>query len=143
MDFAMSRLADGQWVHVYPEGRVNERGDVTPLLPLRWGVGRMVAEVPPDAPVPVVVPIYHLGMDGVLPNVKPYVPRLLSRQRVTVCVGRPVDVERVLRDTEGQSKEERRKAVTEAVDKALRELRKEAEIHHAKHTFTGRDESTL
>ena len=35
----------------------------------KWGVGRLVA----DAHVtPIVIPIYHQGMDSILPNREPY-----------------------------------------------------------------------
>ena len=139
MDFTVARLRDGQWVHVYPEGRVNDNGAEQPLLPLRWGVGRLVTECQDERPI--VIPIYHMGMDKVLPNVKPYVPRLF--QRVTVCVGEPIDMDEVLRKTEGLDVEERRKAITEEVEEALRRLRKETEIHHAKHVFRNEDRSAL
>ena len=56
-------------------------------LRYKWGVGRMIWEC---TTTPLIVPIFHLGMDKVLPNTKPYVPRLFKR--VTVMVGNPIDV---------------------------------------------------
>ena len=71
MDFALDRLKEGHWLHVYPEGRVNANKE---LIRYKWGVGRLISECRPRM-LPIVVPIYHLGMDSVLPNKKPYIPR--------------------------------------------------------------------
>ncbi len=56
---------------------------------LKWGVGHLVSEVP----TATVLPLFHLGMDGVQPNhaqgESPFVPRPAGK-RVTVCVGEPI-----------------------------------------------------
>ncbi len=74
--------------------QVNTNPRDTALLPLRWGVGHLVLEcfkrVPTEEESPVVLPIYHLGMDDLLPNTKPYFPRVAKR--VTVCIGEPIPV---------------------------------------------------
>ncbi len=57
-------------------------------LRLKWGVGRLVSDCPK---LPTVLPIYHLGMDHVLPNKEPYRPRI--GQAVTICVGKPIRVD--------------------------------------------------
>jgi monolysocardiolipin acyltransferase len=57
-----ARLLEGDWVHVFPEGRVNQSG--TLLHPLRWGVGKLIASVTANSPSglpPLVLPIYHTG----------------------------------------------------------------------------------
>jgi monolysocardiolipin acyltransferase len=64
VEFCLDRLNEGSWTHVYPEGQVNEKKTD---LRLKWGVGRLVAD---SNVTPVVVPIYHLGMDEVRANVK-------------------------------------------------------------------------
>jgi monolysocardiolipin acyltransferase len=46
-----------QWVHVFPEGKVNT--DMSRLMRFKWGLGRLILEADPT---PMVVPIYHLGM---------------------------------------------------------------------------------
>lgn len=132
MDFCLDRLGEGHWLHIYPEGRVNADGQTKALLPLKWGVGRLVVESPV---VPIVVPIYHLGMDKVLPNKKPYVPRI--NQRVTICIGEPIELKQVLADLEARkaSDEDKRKTVTDLIRSHMLKLRAETEIHHAKHTF--------
>ena len=124
--FSIDRLNEGHWVHLYPEGQVN--ADKRNMR-YKWGVGRMVAEckVPP-----IVIPIYHIGMDSVLPNTRPYYPRF--GKKVTVLVGRPIP----LKDTveklklEGASDEEKRRTITSVIEYHLKSLRINAEIYHAK-----------
>jgi monolysocardiolipin acyltransferase len=47
-------------------GKVNEEKSE---MRLKWGVGRMICEA---KVAPVVIPIYHQGMDSILPNRTPY-----------------------------------------------------------------------
>lgn len=70
VDFTIKRLNEGHWVHLYPEGKVNL--DKTDMR-YKWGVGRLISECKKP---PIVIPIYHLGMDDILPNTKPYIPRI-------------------------------------------------------------------
>ena len=56
METAISKLKQGEWIHIFPEGKVNQVGK---LLPLRWGVGKLIDSC---SPPPVVIPIYHHGM---------------------------------------------------------------------------------
>lgn len=74
-----SRLVGaGQWVHLFPEARVVQTGrlgldPITVRSPetlarlgrLKWGVGKLIAHAPRH---PVVVPFYHAGMAGILPQ---------------------------------------------------------------------------
>jgi monolysocardiolipin acyltransferase len=57
MQFCLARLNQGQWAHIYPEGKVNVDPS-EPLLPLKWGTARLIDDC---EKTPVVVPMYHLG----------------------------------------------------------------------------------
>ncbi|KAJ1500102.1 hypothetical protein HMI54_012181 [Coelomomyces lativittatus] len=61
MDSALELLSNGQWIHIFPEGKVHQAGGI---LRFKWGVGRLIAEcsVPP-----IVVLIHHSGFSKVYP----------------------------------------------------------------------------
>lgn len=131
MSFCLDRLKDGQWLHIYPEGKVNVEKE---YIRLKWGVGQLISTSPI---VPIVIPMYHLGMDEVLPTKKPYIPRI--GKRVTVCIGEPIDFDETLKelDRNGASQEQKRKVITDIIEKNLLKLKIETEMWHAKRTSKG------
>ncbi|KAF0718853.1 Aste57867_1451 [Aphanomyces stellatus] len=92
------KVQDGDWVHVFPEGKIVQGGALggrdgptaTTIGRLKWGVGKLIARA--DV-TPVVLPIYHLGMDHVMPQTQHHklrsiIPR--TGQRVHALVGDPI-----------------------------------------------------
>lgn len=172
VNFLVERLSLGEWVHLFPEGQVNtcshhvpsphhhhqHQHDDTcyrrPLLPLRWGVGRLLLE---PKITPILLPYYHVGMDRVLPNKEPPLPNAVRsslswwqqqrlrlreqcqfywprpRRRVTVVVGHPVSLTDIIGELRsgGASAQLARATITRHVQKALEELRVHALAAHA------------
>ncbi|XP_011698451.1 PREDICTED: tafazzin homolog isoform X1 [Wasmannia auropunctata] len=127
MDFCIERLALGDWVHVFPEGKVNMLKEE---MRLKWGVGRLILESPVT---PIVIPICHFGMDEVLPNEPPYM--LKVGKRVTMNYGEPIDLSGLLAELrESQASEmEARKAITDHIQEELIRLKAATEkLHEAK-----------
>ncbi|XP_003396297.1 tafazzin isoform X1 [Bombus terrestris] len=124
IDFCIEKLAAGDWVHVFPEGKVNMFKD---NMRLKWGVGRLILESPVT---PLVIPIYHLGMDEVLPNEPPY--RLKIRKKVTLNYGEPIDFTELLEQLRASkaSEVEARKAITDRIQEELIKLKTITEELH-------------
>nr|XP_041567880.1 tafazzin isoform X3 [Taeniopygia guttata] len=103
MDFILEKLNQGDWVHVFPEGKVN--------------LGQEVAR-------------FKWGMSDVLPNQRPYVPRV--GQHITVVVGRPFSARPLLERlrSEGTPTVELRKALTDFVQREFEALRGHARTLH-------------
>lgn len=79
IDYSIDRLNEGDWVHIFPEGKVN--GDKKHIR-LKRGVGRMIMECKEE---PLVLPLFHTDMEEVLPNQAPY--RLKFGKNVVFNVG--------------------------------------------------------
>ena len=59
MRIAQERLDRGDWVHIFPEGRVNQTGRIWPF---KWGVGQLVLETTRRHGVgPILLLLVHSG----------------------------------------------------------------------------------
>ncbi|KAI9317967.1 acyltransferase-domain-containing protein [Dichotomocladium elegans] len=57
VDFAIRKANDGDWIHIFPEARVNQTDS---MIRFKWGVGRIVME---SKKCPIVVPVWHNGKE--------------------------------------------------------------------------------
>lgn len=113
IDLCIEKCALGHWVHVFPEGKVNmEKEEIR----LKWGVGRIIYESPK---IPIILPLWHEGMDTVLPNVEPYMFK--CNKKVTINVGQPLDLNSYIKELKDQQVPETvaRQLITEKVQEAL------------------------
>jgi len=56
MEIALSHLNAGSWVHMFPEGKVNE--NPSRLLNFKWGVARLILD---SKKPPVLMTFWHDG----------------------------------------------------------------------------------
>lgn len=97
---------------------------------LKWGVGRMIFEAPVT---PIVIPIWHIGMDDVLPNYPPYV--LKFRKNLTFNYGQPIDFTEMIKSLKERKATdvEARKEITDRIQEELLKLKEETELLHQKY----------
>ena len=97
-------------------------------LRLKWGVGRMLYETYPIKPI--VIPIWHEGMDEVLPNYPPYYYRY--NKKLTFNYGPPIDLDQTFKYIFDSKLDEveARKVITDKLQDELYSLRRETEIIH-------------
>lgn len=101
VDIAIKQLNEGNWVHLFGEGKVNQppnypRSHGVARLPrFKWGVGRILMET---AIPPVIIPMWLTGFDKLMPEhrVSPYkyFPKLGIR--LGVAFGDPIPVEEIM-----------------------------------------------
>eukprot|EP00871_Galdieria_phlegrea_P004234 jgi/Galph1/4811/GphlegSOOS_G3471.1 len=94
---AIGMLQRGDWVHVFPEGKVCQRG----IGLIRRGVGKMIAVATERLGfTPLILPIYHEGMENVMPQSRE-TNELWSKlpscgKDIYIMVGDPVGVDDIL-----------------------------------------------
>jgi len=92
MTEALSHLYEGDWLHVFPEGRCCPHSALNPH-PLRWGAAKLVVQALALGREVRVVPVMHVGMEAVMP-IGGRVPRV--GRDVWVLVGEEVEVRGVV-----------------------------------------------
>ncbi|ORX39877.1 hypothetical protein BD324DRAFT_615344 [Kockovaella imperatae] len=90
VDEAIKILQSGGWLHIFPEGKVNQR-NINPeggLIRFKWGVSRILMD---SKTLPEIIPMWISGFDTVMPEPRS-VPKWLPRRggKVTVTYGQPV-----------------------------------------------------
>lgn len=125
VDLCIHKLSIGDWLHIFPEGKVNMTKD---YLRFKWGVGRMIYESPV---MPIIVPIWHEGMDEVLPNYPPYI--LKFGKKITINVGEPIDINQLVEELRAKNTPEpiARKIITDELQDHMNRLRNATEELHS------------
>ncbi|XP_065176926.1 tafazzin-like [Sycon ciliatum] len=129
MDEAINLLGQGRWLHIYPQGRILHKREEDATQRLKWGIGRLVADCP-TFPAPKILPMWHVGMDDFMPNVRPY--RMHLGQRITLVLGKAMDFTDQLKEMRERncSQMRIRKQITDQVQDRLSEIREEAWALH-------------
>jgi monolysocardiolipin acyltransferase len=114
-------------VHVFPEGKVNMEKE---HMRLKWGIGRILYELYPQ--IPTIIPIWHEGMNELLPNYPPYYFRL--NKKLTFNFGNPIDISETLKSIFEKKLDEvtARRIITDKLQEELNMLRDETEVLHRK-----------
>ncbi|KNC86030.1 hypothetical protein SARC_01830 [Sphaeroforma arctica JP610] len=105
---ACDKVRFGEWVHIFPEGRVHQSGKLG--SDLKWGVGRLVANSDPDAPPPLVVPVYQYGIQNTIKlnkvtnQIESYMPA--TGLKFVVKIGDPIPIDDILAKYRKQKAEE-------------------------------------
>jgi monolysocardiolipin acyltransferase len=142
MDMALSKLNNGGWVHIFPEGSRSKDGGKT-VAPAKRGVGRLVMDA--DS-LPVVIPFVHTGMQDIMPVGK-RIPR--AGKRVIVVVGDPINFNDLIIDNSDETQHisrgilydkaterigQRLQELKAEVDRLAAEQKSELQHHHARDT---------
>lgn len=91
MDMAISKLNQGGWVHIFPEGSRSRDGGKT-MSSAKRGVGRLILDADN---IPLVVPFVHVGMQDIMPIGAKF-PRI--GKTVTVLIGDPIYLDDLLKE---------------------------------------------
>ncbi|KAG5677801.1 hypothetical protein PVAND_007529 [Polypedilum vanderplanki] len=125
IDMCIEKLKLGEWVHIFPEGKVNMEKE---YMRLKWGIGRILKELYPIQPI--IIPIYHIGMDNLLPNYPPYYFRF--NNKLTFNFGNPIDISDVMKNISDNNVDDitARKMITDKLQEQLNIIRVETEKLH-------------
>lgn len=130
VDFAVERLKNNEWVHVFAEGRVNQRKKI---VPFRWGVSELIfracmQENVMISPIPTIIPLYLYGMweaqpggDTTLnPNNKWTLPRF--NKTIELFVGQEIDVQDLVSRAKSVGIKQARADITLRIQEVVEEM---------------------
>ncbi|XP_055602729.1 tafazzin isoform X2 [Uranotaenia lowii] len=131
VDLCIEKLKLGHWVHVFPEGKVNMTKED---LRFKWGVGRIIYETPI---LPIIIPIWHIGMETVLPNEPPYYLR--TGKKLTYNFGKPINLNDLMEGLRRDpvSEEDARRIITDKIQEEMMTLKEETERLHQDYMKNG------
>eukprot|EP00188_Purpureofilum_apyrenoidigerum_P000173 Plantae.Rhodophyta-Purpureofilum_apyrenoidigerum.ctg10667.p1 GENE.Plantae.Rhodophyta-Purpureofilum_apyrenoidigerum.ctg10667~~Plantae.Rhodophyta-Purpureofilum_apyrenoidigerum.ctg10667.p1 ORF type:complete len:369 (+),score=49.40 Plantae.Rhodophyta-Purpureofilum_apyrenoidigerum.ctg10667:391-1497(+) len=112
----VNRLNRGDWVNYFPEGRVSQGS----LGRVRRGVGKIVCEAGQNNKGITVLPIYHEGIDQLMPHnerneLKHLTPRV--GKRIWAIIGEPVEMEDIITKAKTCKGDECTRLYEEAADR--------------------------
>lgn len=119
MRVAAQRVARGDWLHVFPEGRVGYAGTMGAF---KWGIGKIVCDsIRSGQQLPLILPFYHSGLADILPK-GTMAPR--PGNEVTINVGSLIDVSDLAPrcNCEGNELQQAWKEITSRIEDAMRHL---------------------
>uniref|UniRef100_M4CAC1 Tafazzin family protein n=1 Tax=Brassica campestris TaxID=3711 RepID=M4CAC1_BRACM len=122
MDIAISKLNNGGWVHILPEGGRSRDGGKA-MGSAKRGIGRLILDA--DT-LPMVVPFVHTGMQDIMP-IGASVPRI--GKTVTVIIGDPIPFNDLV-DTEGAKHVSRKQlydTVSSRIGQRLHQLKQQVD----------------
>lgn len=128
MDFLIDRLNEGSWVNIFPEAKVIDKKFEGIY---KWGVGRLIRECKEGA---LFLPVFHVGMNQVLPN--PSKPgegqplRFRTGNLVTVCIGEPIELGDSIAQVKHLPEQESWSYLTSKVQSAMQDLEQQARAFH-------------
>ncbi|XP_057809326.1 N-acylphosphatidylethanolamine synthase isoform X3 [Salvia miltiorrhiza] len=88
MNEALDRLANGAWLHTFPEGKVYQED--APIRRLKWGTASLIVRAPVT---PIVLPIVHRGFEQVMPENYMFgrrPPFPLGNKDIGIHIGEPI-----------------------------------------------------
>ncbi|WRT67139.1 uncharacterized protein IL334_004105 [Kwoniella shivajii] len=90
VDRAVKLLQDGNWIHIFPEGKVNQE-KTNPeggLLRFKWGIGRIIMD---SKVMPEIIPMWISGFDQILDERRGW-PKPIPRPgaKISITVGQPL-----------------------------------------------------
>eukprot|EP00834_Sanchytrium_tribonematis_P006978 NODE_572_length_5896_cov_0.685872.p3 type:complete len:257 gc:universal NODE_572_length_5896_cov_0.685872:2993-3763(+) len=87
--------SDNAWIHLYPEGKVNQ--NISKCIRFKWGISRIIME---SKIKPLIVPFAHSGMQSLMPLDKNTRENLntipTAGGRIKIAFGEPIDISHIL-----------------------------------------------